>query len=482
MSDMQERRYRRYGRAPFIVVPFLIISALAIGLGVGLGVPSRSSRVHNGVWPASTVDQSQQVLDTMWNVNAPAQIREFNFTISLRRGSPGGVEKDVLTVNGISPGPLIEANLGDQIVVHVNNTLNTSTSIHWHGQYQNGTNRMDGTFGVTECGIPPMQSFTYNWTAQNFGTYWWHAHRGMQYSDGLYGPLILHSPAAPSYNVSGDYILMAADSYEKPAMSYLPDYKSSSGPPGGKTGDEPVPDCGLINGLGLCPGGEKVALKTNISGFEQGKQYRFRLMNAASLSMIRFELEGHQMTIIEADGTPVEPRKVDFITVKAAQRYSVLISMNREPDAYKFRADLTMDMFMYDNPALIANQSATLYYDGVSLNTSTTKLVQRNSSESVSETDLRPLFPRIAPASTKQDTLVVGFTGGRDGSYRSIVNGSTWVPSDSRATLYETLRNETRNAGLASQLILTNNAIEVWDLILKNNDTMEHPMVSISYS
>ena len=34
-------------------------------------------------------------------------------------------------------------------------------NIHWHGLFQNGTNYMDGTTGITECGIPPGRSFVY---------------------------------------------------------------------------------------------------------------------------------------------------------------------------------------------------------------------------------------------------------------------------------------------------------------------------------
>lgn len=41
---------------------------------------------------------------------------------------------------------------------------NQSTSMHWHGLYQNGTSSMDGAVGVTQCDIPPGRSMTYNFT------------------------------------------------------------------------------------------------------------------------------------------------------------------------------------------------------------------------------------------------------------------------------------------------------------------------------
>lgn len=37
--------------------------------------------------------------------------------------SPDGYEREVIAINGMFPGPLIEANTGDTIIVHVNNGL-----------------------------------------------------------------------------------------------------------------------------------------------------------------------------------------------------------------------------------------------------------------------------------------------------------------------------------------------------------------------
>lgn len=55
---------------------------------------------------------------------------------------------------------------------------------------------MDGVMGVTQCGIEPGQSFWYNFTISDTqcGTFWYHAHSGVQRGDGLYGSLIVHRP------------------------------------------------------------------------------------------------------------------------------------------------------------------------------------------------------------------------------------------------------------------------------------------------
>lgn len=60
---------------------------------------------------------------------------------------------------------MLQANLGDTIVVNVQNLLgNETTGIHFHGQKQYGTNTMDGPQQVNQCAIPPGGSYTYNFT------------------------------------------------------------------------------------------------------------------------------------------------------------------------------------------------------------------------------------------------------------------------------------------------------------------------------
>ena len=77
--------------------------------------------------------------------------REYHFTVGHVVGAPDGVERDMLVVNGelcgrcfalrelttartgMYPGPTIEANQGDRLLVTVQNNLDERTSIHWHG-------------------------------------------------------------------------------------------------------------------------------------------------------------------------------------------------------------------------------------------------------------------------------------------------------------------------------------------------------------
>jgi FtsP/CotA-like multicopper oxidase with cupredoxin domain len=99
----------------------------------------------------------------------------YNWEITETTGAPDGYERSMMLINGQFPGPLVEANWGDTVVVNVKNSLTTNgTSIHWHGIRQLGTNEMDGAVGVTQCPIAPGDSFTYTWKATQYGTSWYH--------------------------------------------------------------------------------------------------------------------------------------------------------------------------------------------------------------------------------------------------------------------------------------------------------------------
>lgn len=99
---------------------------------------------------------------------ASAATVNHDFNVTWVRANPDGAfERPVIGINGKWPIPKIECNIGDRIVINVNNQLgNQSTSLHFHGLFQNGTNNMDGPSGVTQCPIPPGNSFTYNFTVR----------------------------------------------------------------------------------------------------------------------------------------------------------------------------------------------------------------------------------------------------------------------------------------------------------------------------
>ena len=86
---------------------------------------------------------------------------------------------------------------------------------------------------------------------------------------------------------------------------------------------------------------------------ERNKTYRFRLVNSGSFASIRFSVDDHPLTLIEADGTLLAPTQVAGVTIAVAQRYSVLLYANQTSSTngtYWMRATVQSDMFTYDQP------------------------------------------------------------------------------------------------------------------------------------
>ncbi|OAX30864.1 Cupredoxin, partial [Rhizopogon vinicolor AM-OR11-026] len=109
---------------------------------------------------ASIVSRSQSYTLPQPGVLGP----ETNITVGNKVIAPDGFERLTTLVDGTFPGPLITAQKGDAFVIEVINqltddTMFKSTSIHWHGLYQNGTNYADGTSFVTQCPIAQNHSF-----------------------------------------------------------------------------------------------------------------------------------------------------------------------------------------------------------------------------------------------------------------------------------------------------------------------------------
>ena len=65
---------------------------------------------------------------------------------------------------------------------------------------------------------------------------------------------------------------------------------------------------------------------------EADKTYLFRIINAGALVSLNFAIANHTMTVVRADGTYVNPFDVTSLEVNLAQRYSVLVNTDQDPD------------------------------------------------------------------------------------------------------------------------------------------------------
>lgn len=105
---------------------------------------------------------------------------------------PNGQQlKQGLLYNSSYIGPLLTAQLGGEISIDVTNKASVGTSVHWHGMDLPNAAWADGVDGVTQEPIPVGSTFRYKFKAEPAGTLWYHSHVGMQFADGLRGPLIV---------------------------------------------------------------------------------------------------------------------------------------------------------------------------------------------------------------------------------------------------------------------------------------------------
>lgn len=71
-----------------------------------------------------------------------------------------GVERSIISVNRMIPGPTIDVCEGDRIVVDVANRIEgEGLTIHWHGIFQKDSQYYDGAAHVTQCPIPEQTTF-----------------------------------------------------------------------------------------------------------------------------------------------------------------------------------------------------------------------------------------------------------------------------------------------------------------------------------
>ncbi|KAI0832957.1 multicopper oxidase [Hypoxylon sp. FL0890] len=284
-----------------------------------------------------------------------AKTVSYDFNIGWVISNPDGAfDRPTIGINGQWPIPRIEVDIGDTVVVNATNLLgNQTTSLHFHGLYQNGSSQMDGPAQVSQCAIPPGSSFIYNFTVNQPGTYWYHSHTSAQYPDGLRGPLIVHDPKSPFLNTfykqENERILTVSDWYHDQVQELLPTFLSKGNP----TGAEPVPNAALWN--------DTQNLTVPV---QPDTTYYFRVINLGAFAGQYIWFEGHNMTILEVDGVYTQPAVADMIYLAAAQRCSFLVTTKSDISSnYAFVASMDTSLFDTIPDDLNWNVTGWLVYD-----------------------------------------------------------------------------------------------------------------------
>jgi len=149
-----------------------------------------------------------------------------------------------------------------------------------------------------------------------------------------------------------------------------------------------TPNSTLINGHGRYPGGPMSDLA--VISVEPGKRYRMRMIAMACYPNYLFSIDGHNLTVIEADGQLTEPLVVDQIQIYAGQRYSMVLVADIAVDNYWIRALPNLANASYEG----GTNSAILRYKGAQNADPTTNATTETP---LKETDLHALINPGAP-------------------------------------------------------------------------------------
>jgi FtsP/CotA-like multicopper oxidase with cupredoxin domain len=118
---------------------------------------------------------------------------------------PGRVV-DAWGFNGSVPGPTIEVQEGDRVRFIVEDRLPEVFSMHWHGLEV--PINMDGAPGISQKPIAPGETFTYQFTLRQNGTFFYHTHMAMQEMMGMIGLFIIHPRRPYTPRVHRDFGLI----------------------------------------------------------------------------------------------------------------------------------------------------------------------------------------------------------------------------------------------------------------------------------
>lgn len=309
------------------------------------------------------------ILDPNWNFKAASTVREYNWKVVDIVGNPDGVFRPMVTINGQFPGPMIECNEGDTLVIEVENQSVNATSLHFHGIFQNGTNWMDGTTGITQCPIAPGRKFRYEFkvTGQS-GTYYYHGHQAVQVSDGLYGPLVIHGRDEKKLQkipYATDRVVMLQDYYHDLSSGLL----VSSLEPGSEA--SPIPNGALINGMNirdcsklphrLCNNATATLPSFDLA---PNANHRLRLINVGVFAWFQVTVDEHEFALTEADGTDIVPAYETSLMISPAQRYSMIINSNQtSADSFWLRAKMATHCWKNPNlPGLGADEAKAIIH------------------------------------------------------------------------------------------------------------------------
>lgn len=198
-----------------------------------------------------------------------------------------GMKSHCWGFNGSVHGPVIEAVEGDRVRIYVTNKLDVATSVHWHGILL--PNGMDGVAGLTQRNIEPGETFLYEFTLKQHGTFMYHSHHDemTQMAMGMLGMFIIH-PRQPEEPVpERDFVYMLGEWALTPGAFRV--------------------DPNVMVDFNVLTLNGKVFPATSPMVVRTGQRVRIRIGNLSAMDNHPMHLHGHSFHVTATDGGVIPP-------------------------------------------------------------------------------------------------------------------------------------------------------------------------------
>ncbi len=182
--------------------------------------------------------------------------------------------------NSQTPGPTIETVEGDRVKILVTNKLPEPTAVHWHGVIL--PSGMDGVQGLTQKGIPPGDTFAYEFTLKQHGTQMYHSHGDemIQMGLGTMGFFIIH-PKKREQKIDRDFAIFLNEWFVDPGSA--------------------TPNANVMTDFNLFTFNGKVFPGTAPLVAKTGDRVRIRIGNVGQ-DIHPIHLHGHSFKVVATDG------------------------------------------------------------------------------------------------------------------------------------------------------------------------------------
>ncbi len=220
-----------------------------------------------------------------------------------------GERIDAWTYNGLLPGPLIRAHVGDRLIVHFTNSLPQPTTVHWHGLRVPAN--MDGVPEHSQAEVPPGGRFVYDFILPDAGLFWYHPHvqSAAQAGFGLYGALLVED-ASDRLPFPERVLVLSDIAIDKPGVFESPDSGGSAGMAFGREGNRL-----LVNGR------ERPTFTARA-----GAPERWRVVNAAKSRYFNLDIGSPFLTIGVDGGLQEYPTKSETLVLAPGERADVIVT------------------------------------------------------------------------------------------------------------------------------------------------------------